>query len=96
MASKADFDNFDGEFDLGAFRDWEKNPYTQFVLKEVQRMANLRLQGIRNNLHLNNSSGAIELNGELNAFEEVLQIADLIVDDWKTILGETKQSEQSK
>ena len=96
MASKADFDNFEGEFDLGAFRDWEKNPYSRFVFDEIRRMANLRMTGLRAALHSDKLNQASELGGELNALEEVLQIGDLLADDWKTMLGEVKKNEESK
>ena len=94
MPSQHDFDNFPVEFDIQALREWSELPYTKFVMQEIKRMANVRMNGLRAALHSKDADLAMELNGELNALEEILQLPDLIIDDWKSFQNEKGASEK--
>ena len=94
MPLQSDFDNFEGEFDIQALREWTESLYGKFVFKEIKRMANIRMEGLRSALHSKEADLAMELNGEINALEEVLQLPEIIIDDWKNMQNEKGASEK--
>lgn len=71
-------------FDPAEFRAWENDPRGKRFWEAVRDMGNSRMNAIRTALKAGNQHDqATHLAGELEAIDEVRQLVDLIIDEYR-------------
>ena len=83
------------EFDPQEFREWATDPKGEPFWDAVREMGNRRMTGIRNALKAGNQhDAATHLAGELEAIDEVRQLVDIIIDEFRAEQDEQQEKEQ--
>lgn len=81
-------------FDPAELRAWEKDPRGKRFWEAIREMGNRRMSGIRTALRAGNQHDvATHLAGELEAIDEVRQLVDIIIDEYRAE-QEDRQKEQ--
>lgn len=70
-------------FDPAELRAWENDPRGKRFWDDLREMGNRRMSGIRKELEGGNHSLATHLCGELKAIDEVRQLVDVIIDEYR-------------
>jgi hypothetical protein len=71
-------------FDPAELREWQKDPRGQRFWDALLEMGNKRMSGIRAALRAGNQHDqATHLAGELEAIDEVRQLVDIIIDEYR-------------
>ena len=81
-------------FDPAELRDWEKDPRGKRFWDALLEMGNRRMSGIRKELKTGNSSLATHLAGELEAIDEVRQLVDIIIDEYRAEQEDEKEEKE--
>lgn len=71
------------DFDAEELREWSRDKRGSAFWMELRRMANIRMDGLRQAMYQGEDHKAKILAGELNMIEEVLQVVDILIDDQK-------------
>jgi hypothetical protein len=71
------------EFTPEDLREWQIDKRGARYWKELEEMANKRVNGISDRLNNNDTAQALILNGELNGIRECMQLVDIIIDENK-------------
>jgi len=80
-------------FDPAEFRAWQQDPRGERFWDAIRDMGNRRMMAIRTALKAGNQhDAATHLAGELEAIDEVRQLVDLIIDEYRAEAEETKES----
>jgi hypothetical protein len=80
-------------FDPAEFRAWQQDPRGKRFWDAIIDMGNLRMSGVRTALKSGNYLQATHLAGELEAIDEVRQLVDLIIDEYR---GEEEDAKEPK
>ena len=70
-------------FDPAELRAWENDPRGKRFWESLREMGNRRMSGIRKELKTGNHAQATHLAGELEAIDEVRQLVDIIIDEYR-------------
>lgn len=82
----------DETFDPAELRDWEKDPRGERFWLELRKRGNAMMTAVRRSVAGNDLTGAAIYEGNLQAFEETLQLVDLIVREHR----EAQEDEETK
>ncbi|HTG45204.1 MAG TPA: hypothetical protein VK633_11805 [Verrucomicrobiae bacterium] len=78
-------------FDPAEFRAWEQDPRGRPFWDAIREMGNRRMSGIRTALKAGHHDQATHLAGELEGIDEVRQLVDLIIEEYRA-----EQDEKAK
>jgi hypothetical protein len=78
-------------FDPAEFRAWQNDPRGQRFWDSLREMGNRRMSAIRSALKANDHNYATHMAGELEAIDEVRQLVDLIIEEYRA-----EQDDKSK
>lgn len=82
-------------FDPAELRAWETDPRGKRFWDALREMGNRRMSGIRKELKTGNHSQATHLAGELEAIDEVRQLVDIIIDEFRAEQEDEKAEKES-
>ena len=83
-------------FDPAELRDWQDDPRGKAFWNALMEMGNKRMSGIRSALRSGDQHDeATHLAGELEAIDEVRQLIDILIDEYRAE-KEEEQSEKEK
>ncbi len=79
-------------FDPAEFRAWESDPRGERFWDAIREMGNVRMSAIRTALRTGNQyDRATHLAGELEAIDEVRQLVDLIIEEYRAEQEDKKE-----
>lgn len=79
-------------FDPAEFRAWESDPRGKRFWDAIREMGNGRMSAIRTALKAGSHDQATHFAGELEAIDEVRQLVDLIIEEYRAVDRDKQES----